>query len=116
MDIAGAEFDALPDILKHSDNVDAIMLHIHAEKNVAGAFKILRMLSKDYVLIARTDSIEKFTFVNKKLISNIYLPFKQQCIEKKAGSNSSEYKFTTISKIVVLNQKIENLKERILKR
>ncbi len=136
MDIAGAEYKALSDIIKYSDNVDiiAVAFHFYDSRYIADALKSFDKLSKDYVLIARSEHpvidashigksryIKKdvnayttLTFVNKKIVDNILLSWKQISYGGYDKDNILKYKPTTISKIVVLNQKLKNLKERIL--
>ncbi len=139
MDIAGAEKDAIPDILKYSDNITAISLVIHQEssKEIIDSIKMLKLLNKDFVIVTRSIIImpktknilstsrystgydlEKYivlTLVNKKLLSRYHLKFNQT-----SKSNYTDYTtnkpdyltyepYSNISWQVVLWEKIRKI-------
>ena len=101
---------------------------------------LLDMMQDNFVLAARTEHTDRrsdtetfyskyikepvsdvivLTFVNKRIIDKTELPWNQTsyiAYNKKHKSYSGTYnsfKPTTISKVVVLNQKLKNLKERL---
>jgi len=98
MDIAGAESEVIPDILKFKDNITGISLVIHykSSKDIIEDTKILKMLERDFVLIARNNHhVETYintnckycdykiakaitlSYINKNLVDFKYIPFNQ---------------------------------------
>ena len=57
MDIAGAEKEVMPDILRYSDNITAIsiVLHITTSKEIMESLELLKALNKDFVLVSRSN-------------------------------------------------------------
>jgi hypothetical protein len=53
MDIEGAEYDVLPDILNHSNNITGIVLEIHFwdQSAIHQALTLLKMLKEEFLLI-----------------------------------------------------------------
>lgn len=98
MDIAGAEIDVLPEILKYANNLTGISVVIRLE-NTDRLIKfknILKKFDKDFILVARNgirdESVDNckckyvrnefsnaiaLTYINKNLADEVYLPIRQ---------------------------------------
>ena len=54
MDIEGAEYEALPDVLKNAKNITGIIMELHFNSDMAGfnrATALLSALNKDFFLV-----------------------------------------------------------------
>lgn len=111
MDIAGAEDEALPEILENSDNIVAIsvIMHIDNAKNLVDKIETLKLLNEKFFLVTRRDiaipevdeTIKKrhrkfiplkymkgivdtrlsLTYINKNLVDKYYIPLNQDSNE-----------------------------------
>ncbi len=101
MDIAGAEIEVLPDILKYSDNITGmnLALHIDNPQRIIRFIKIMKEVNKKFVLVGRhplpesivQDSIMyskyyrgnvrdytlELSYINKNLVSRHYISLVQ---------------------------------------
>ena len=98
MDIAGAEIEVLPEILKYADNLTGMSVVIRLE-NTDRLIKfrdILKQFDKDFILVARNgirdESVDSckcgyvrnefsnaisLTYINKKFADEVSLPLRQ---------------------------------------
>ena len=134
MDITGAEFEVLPDILKYSDNITGIsfVLHLDFSKNNAEAIKLLKMFEKDFILVSRNNvympkntkpTNRKYvkgilrdyialSYVNKNLVEKSYMPLNQgsitdyEFIGKEYDDEYNYVPYSNISPVVVLAEKL----------
>ncbi len=101
MDIAGAEIDVLPDILKYSDNITGmnLALHIDNPQRIIQFINIMKEVNKKFVLVGRhplseeirqqsfmyskyySGNIRDYTlelsYINKNLVSRYYISLVQ---------------------------------------
>ena len=98
VDIAGAEIEVIPDIVKYADNLTGIALVVRLDdtKIIVKMNELLKMIEKDFVLVARNQLIDEckygckcryisneispsvcLTYINKNLVDKKYLPIKQ---------------------------------------
>ena len=131
MDIAGAEGYVLEDVIKYSKNITgmSIVFRLKSAKEIYNDIKILKLLQKDFVLVARADhsfqSINKkkcrymhdsfsevivLSFVNKNLVDKYYIDWNQTSIQTyNPDLNWEKHEPTSIDKVVILDKKIKNL-------
>jgi len=98
MDIAGAEIEVIPDIVKYADNLTGISLVIRLDSTdrVAQFKDLIKLFDKDFILVARngirgesyqgckcrymkgeiSNSIA-LSYINKNLVDKKYLPIRQ---------------------------------------
>ena len=98
MDIAGAEIEVIPDIVKYADSITGISIVIRLDetKRIVKFRELLKLFEKDFILVSRNgirgESYSKcnckymkneisnaiaLTYINKNLVSSKYLPIKQ---------------------------------------
>ena len=98
MDIAGAETEVIPDLVKYADNITGITISVRTDnfKKIKLLLEQLPMIEKDFVLVYRNLLIAEcetnykckymdstfsnainLSYINKNLIDEKYLPFKQ---------------------------------------
>lgn len=134
MDIAGAETEVIPDLLKHSDQITGISVVVRLDgiDRLAALLRLLPKMNEKFILVYRnlhlsecvTDCNCKYmhqnfakpvtlTYINKNLADEKYLPFNQDC--SKSNQYFSPYNLKsfippyTINWRVVLYQKISHL-------
>lgn len=142
MDIVGAEYEVIPDIINYAENITGISIVIHLDTNqdIIKAIKILKLLEKDFILVSRNNSyVSKETnltkrkyvkgilrdyialsYVNKKLAKKTYMPLNQKSITKpefkgiKCNIDDTKYIYVPYSNISVIVVLAEKL-NKILK-
>lgn len=85
MSITGAEYDAMPEILKYSNQTTGISIEINLEdvEEINKAIKLLKSIENDFVLVYRaTFNITPLrsitlSYINKNLITKDYIPLNQ---------------------------------------
>lgn len=98
MDIAGAEIEVIPDIVKYADNLTGIALVIRLDSTdrVVKFKNLIKLFDKDFILVSRNgirgesyqgckcrymkgeiSNAIALTFINKKLVDKKYLPIRQ---------------------------------------
>ncbi|MBQ2644014.1 hypothetical protein IJG14_00395 [bacterium] len=133
MDIAGAESEIIEDLLKYSNHITGISIVIRLEDNkkFEKLLNLLPLLEKDFVLVYRNllshecttnnkckylhENLAKpiaLTYINKNLVDEKYLPFKQDFSDEKMYSSPLQAKTYipkyTINWRIVLYEKIKN--------
>ncbi|MCR5260974.1 MAG: hypothetical protein K6C94_03975 [Candidatus Gastranaerophilales bacterium] len=104
MDIAGAEIEVLPEILKYADNLTgmSVVIRLESTDRLIKFRDILKQFDKDFILIARNgirdESVDNckcayvknefsnaisLTYINKKFADEKHLPLKQTNSEPK---------------------------------
>jgi len=101
MNIAGAELEVLPDVLKYYKNLTGMSLVIKYDNSneIIKVEKLLREIEKNFILVARNELPDKrycdcnyknknlattisLTYINKEYADKKYMPFKQSYNEK----------------------------------
>lgn len=101
MDIAGAEFDVLPDVIKYNKNIVGMsfVIRFYDSNKLIETEKLLKEIDKNFILVARNELPGKkycscyfkkdhisprisLTYINKEYINKKYIPFKQSYNEK----------------------------------
>jgi len=101
MDIAGAELDVLPDIIKYHKNLTGMsfVIRFYDSEKIIEVEKLLKDVEKNFVLVARNELPGKkycncyfkknhivprisLTYINKEYVDEKYMPFKQSYNEK----------------------------------
>jgi hypothetical protein len=103
MDIEGAEFKTLPEILAQSQNVTGIVLELHFNKRILKLWKSLQLvkqLNKDFFLVHfHTNNYVKAEFKTKNISKGDKAEFKTKNISK--GNIGSVIELTYINKSLV---------------
>ena len=101
MDIAGAELDVLPDIIKHHKNISglSVVIRFYDSEKAIKVEKLLKAIEKNFVLVARNELLGKkycscnfkkdhiaprisLTYINKEYVNEKHIPFKQSYHER----------------------------------
>ncbi len=102
IDIAGAELEVIPDIIKYHKNLTGINLVIKYDNSdeIIKVEKLLREVEKNFILVARNElpgkqycncnyknnylsGVVSLTYINKEYADEKNIPFKQNYNEKK---------------------------------
>lgn len=101
MDIAGAELDVIPSIIKYYKNLTGMSVVIKYDNSdeIIKVEKLLRDIEKEFVLVARNEmpgkkyckcayknghlsGVVSLTYINKEYVDKKYIPFKQSYNER----------------------------------